>query len=60
MILENVKGLINSGNGQVLRIISETMNNIGYRIDLELLNSKFFNVPQNRERVYIIGIRRFG
>ncbi|MGZ3123447.1 DNA (cytosine-5-)-methyltransferase, partial [Bacillus subtilis] len=57
VILENVKGLINSGNGQVLRIISETMNNIGYRIDLELLNSKFFNVPQNRERVYIIGIR---
>lgn len=57
VILENVKGLINSGNGQVLRIISETMNNIGYRIDLELLNSKFFNVPQNRERIYIVCIR---
>ncbi|WP_342494116.1 DNA (cytosine-5-)-methyltransferase [Bacillus sp. FSL R5-0447] len=57
VILENVKGLINSGNGQVLRIIIETMNSIGYRIDLELLNSKFFNVPQNRERIYIICIR---
>lgn len=57
VILENVKGLINSSKGEVLRIISETMNNIGYRIDLELLNSKFFNVPQNRERLYIIGVR---
>ncbi|MCY8798167.1 DNA (cytosine-5-)-methyltransferase [Bacillus inaquosorum] len=56
-IFENVKGLINHDKGNTLNVMAEAFSEVGYRIDLELLNSKFFNVPQNRERIYIIGIR---
>lgn len=56
-VFENVKGLINHDKGNTLNIMAESFSEVGYRIDLELLNSKFFNVPQNRERIYIIGVR---
>ncbi|MGG1455413.1 DNA (cytosine-5-)-methyltransferase [Bacillus subtilis] len=56
-VFENVKGLINHDKGNTLNVMAEAFSEVGYRIDLELLNSKFFNVPQNRERIYIIGIR---
>ncbi|MDZ5720657.1 DNA (cytosine-5-)-methyltransferase [Bacillus sp. SXabc123] len=56
-VFENVKGLINHDKGNTLNVMSEAFSEVGYRIDLELLNSKFFKVPQNRERIYIIGIR---
>ncbi|MCY8282874.1 DNA (cytosine-5-)-methyltransferase [Bacillus inaquosorum] len=56
-VFENVKGLINHDKGNTLNVMAETFSEVGYRIDLELLNSKFFRVPQNRERIYIIGIR---
>jgi DNA (cytosine-5)-methyltransferase 1 len=56
-VFENVKGLINHDKGNTLNIIAQSFSEVGYRIDIELLNSKFFNVPQNRERIYIVGIR---
>ncbi|WP_250620814.1 DNA (cytosine-5-)-methyltransferase [Bacillus subtilis] len=56
-VFENVKGLINHDKGNTLNVMAEAFSEVGYRIDLELLNSKFFKVPQNRERIYIIGIR---
>jgi DNA (cytosine-5)-methyltransferase 1 len=56
LILENVKGLISSAKGEVMRIITQTLNEIGYTIDFEVLNSKFY-VPQNRERIFIIALR---
>ncbi|MDV5127039.1 DNA (cytosine-5-)-methyltransferase [Bacillus amyloliquefaciens] len=56
-VFENVKGLINHDKGNTLNVMAEAFSEIGYRIDLELLNSKFFKVPQNRERIYIVGIR---
>ncbi|WES02233.1 DNA (cytosine-5-)-methyltransferase [Bacillus velezensis] len=56
-VFENVKGLINHDKGNTLNVMAEAFSEVGYRIDLELLNSKFFNVPQNRERLYIIGVR---
>ncbi|MEC1961251.1 DNA (cytosine-5-)-methyltransferase [Bacillus subtilis] len=56
-VFENVKGLINHDKGNTLNVMAEAFSEVGYRIDLELLNSKFFSVPQNRERLYIIGIR---
>ncbi len=56
-VFENVKGLINHDKGNTLNVMAEAFSEVGYRIDLNLLNSKFFNVPQNRERLYIIGIR---
>lgn len=56
-IYENVKGMLNHDEGYTLDWIIETFSEIGYRIDLGLLNSKFYKVPQNRNRIYIIGIR---
>src|SRR5690625_205204 len=35
----------------------ETLNDIGYTVDFEVLNSKYFGVPQNRERIFIVAIR---
>jgi DNA (cytosine-5)-methyltransferase 1 len=56
-VFENVKGLINHDKGRTLEIIAQSFSEVGYRIDMELLNSKYFVVPQNRERIYIVGIR---
>ncbi|QUW39297.1 DNA (cytosine-5-)-methyltransferase [Bacillus cereus] len=56
LLLENVKGLVSSSNGEVLRVIVETLNTIGYTVDFNVLNSKYFGVPQNRERIFIVGI----
>ncbi|MBW3699356.1 DNA (cytosine-5-)-methyltransferase [Bacillus aerophilus] len=56
-VFENVKGLINHDKGNTLNVMAQSFSEVGYRIDMELLNSKYFKVPQNRERIYIIGIR---
>ena len=54
-ILENVKGLLSHDNGRTMQTILEVLSDIGYMVQWELLNSKNFGVPQNRERVYIVG-----
>jgi DNA (cytosine-5)-methyltransferase 1 len=57
MLLENVKGLISHDKGRTLDTIVQTLCDIGYTVDFEILNSKFFGVPQNRERIFIIAVR---
>jgi DNA (cytosine-5)-methyltransferase 1 len=57
MLLENVKGLVSHDKGRTLDTIVQTLCDIGYTVDFEVLNSKFFGVPQNRERIFIIAIR---
>ena len=54
-ILENVKGLLSHNGGKTFQRILEILSDIGYSVQWQLLNSKFFGVPQNRERVYIVG-----
>ena len=54
-ILENVKGLLSHDGGKTFQRILEILSDIGYSVQWQLLNSKFFGVPQNRERVYIVG-----
>lgn len=53
--LENVKGLLSHDNGQTFRTIISTLDELGYDLQWQVLNSKNFGVPQNRERVFIIG-----
>ncbi len=55
VFLENVKGLLNHEKGKTFRIILQTLSELGYELQWMVLNSKFFGVPQNRERVFIIG-----
>jgi modification methylase scrFIA len=57
-ILENVKGLTNHDGGRTLDIILNTLDEIGYNVKYAVLNAKDYNVPQNRERWYCIGIRK--
>lgn len=54
-ILENVKGLLSHDGGRTFRVIIETLVELGYCVEWQLLNSKDFGIPQNRERVYIVG-----
>jgi len=54
VFLENVKGLLNHEKGQTFSVIIKTLWELGYDVQWMVLNSKFFGVPQNRERVFII------
>ena len=54
LFLENVKGLLNHDKGKTFTTILQTLEELGYEIQWMVLNSKFFGVPQNRERVFII------
>lgn len=54
---ENVKGLKIHDKGKTFKIIKKTFENLGYKVFSEILNSKDFGVPQNRERIYIVAFR---
>jgi len=56
-IFENVKGLLSHDKGNSFERLCEHMCSLGYVIDFTVLNSKNLGVPQNRERVFIWGIR---
>ena len=55
LFLENVKGLLSHDQGRTFRTILSTLDELGYDAEWQVLNSKDFGVPQNRERVFIIG-----
>jgi DNA (cytosine-5)-methyltransferase 1 len=52
--MENVKGLIGHDGGRTLEVMAQAMSDIGYTIDFDVMNSKYFGVPQNRERIFMI------
>jgi DNA (cytosine-5)-methyltransferase 1 len=54
LLLENVKGLRSHDKGRTLITIIEVLNSLGYNVDTHVLNSKYFGVPQNRERLFIV------
>lgn len=54
-ILENVEGLVNHDCGRTLKTILEHLTQIGYKVSYSVLNSKYFGVPQERKRIYIVG-----
>jgi len=58
LFLENVKGLLSHNKGETFRVILETIWKLGYNVEWGLVNSRYFGVPQNRERVFIIGSLR--
>ena len=55
LLLENVKGLLSHDSGRTFKTIISTLVELGYDLQWQVLNAKNFGVPQNRERVFIIG-----
>jgi DNA (cytosine-5)-methyltransferase 1 len=55
VLLENVKGLIHKKHAPTLNKIIEELENLGYQVFHELLNTKDYGIPQNRERLWIYG-----
>ena len=57
-LLENVKRLRTHDNGKTLELMIKELNDIGYNnINIEVLRARDFGVPQNRERIFIVGFR---
>lgn len=57
-LLENVKNLEGHDNKNTFKIISETIYKLGYYMKHKIMNSKdYSNVPQNRERIYMVGFK---
>mgnify|MGYP001324234371 CR=1 FL=1 len=54
-LLENVKQLKGHDKGNTLKVILEHLKNAGYKTYVQVLAAKDFGVPQNRERIYIVG-----
>ena len=55
VLLENVKGLLSHDGGRTFKTIITALAELGYAVEWQVLNAKDFGVPQNRERVFIVG-----
>lgn len=58
LLLENVKNILSIDNGEVIKRIKNELSLIGYDVHIDLLNASHFGVPQSRERVYFVCLRR--
>ena len=58
VLLENVKGLFSHDGGRTFGTIIQALDELGYVTEWGLFNSKYWGVPQNRERVYILATRK--
>ena len=59
IFLENVKGLAIHDGGKTLKVILNTLDEVGYVVpDPKIINAMYFGVPQHRERIYIVGFRK--
>lgn len=58
LFLENVKNLIKHYNGNTFKIILRTLEELGYNIFYEVLKASYYNVPQARERIYVVCFRK--
>ncbi|SNU06665.1 DNA (cytosine-5)-methyltransferase 1 [Lachnospiraceae bacterium] len=57
-LLENVKNLLGHDNGKTYAVIENTLKELGYDVNLLVYHAKDFGVPQNRERIYIVGFNK--
>ena len=58
LYLENVPGLLNHNSGGTFQVILNTLDDLGYDVAWQVLNSKNFGVPQERKRVMLVGFLR--
>ncbi len=57
-VFENVPGILSANNGEYLKMIFDSVREVGYELNYQVLNAKDFNVLQDRKRVIIIGWRK--
>lgn len=56
---ENVKNLVSHDNGNTFKVICEELDKLGYKIEQRVMNAcEYGNVPQNRERIYVVAFRK--
>lgn len=58
VLLENVKGFVSHDKGNTFRVVQRTLEDLGYAVHAKVLNARDFGVPQNRERIYIVGVKK--
>ena len=54
-IYENVKGVLSHDGGNTWQIMQNVFTDLGYTWDVQILNSRDYGVPQNRERIFVVG-----
>ncbi len=57
VLLENVKGFKSHDKGKTFVTVKQTLEDLGYNVYAQILNSRDFGVPQNRERIYIVAFK---
>lgn len=57
VLAENVKNIISNRHRPQLELFLEFLSGLGYKVTMDVMNAKDYGVPQNRERVFILGIR---
>jgi len=57
-LFENVKGILGIQNGEAHKLITKLIDEAGYNLQVEVLNTRDYGIPQNRERVWYIGLRK--
>jgi len=57
ILLENVKGLKGHDGGRTMKVIEAALEKSGYQVKSKILAARDFGLPQNRERIYIVGFR---
>ena len=56
-IYENVRGLINHDEGRTWLVVQDVFQQLGYKIQFQLMNSKDYGIPQHRERIFVVGFK---
>jgi len=57
-VVENVKGILSTPNKKIFKNMLKLFRRCGYKVNYKLLNAKDYGIPQNRERVFIVGVRK--
>ena len=55
LVLENVKGLLSHDGRRTFSLMYKILTDLGYTVEYEVLNTRNYGIPQNRERVFIVG-----
>lgn len=56
-IYENVKGLLNHDSGNTWRVVRDVFDDLGYKLNYQTMNSRDYGIPQNRERIIVVGFK---